>query len=98
MGASDSTSSDLSDGNPEVVLRKQRFGKKAVPNTPLEVVLPDELEDSLRRLKPEGNLLTDRYRNLIINGKIEPRKRLGQQKQKKVERLHKWSYKDWELK
>ena len=97
-GTVDVVSSDLSEDEPEVVLRKQRFGKRAVPDAPLEVVLPDELEDSLRRLKPEGNLLTDRYRNLIINGKIEPRKRLGQQKQKKVERLHKWSYKDWELK
>lgn len=87
-----------SDDGREPELAKRRFGKRAVPEAPLEVVLPDELQDSLRRLKPEGNLLTDRYRNLLLNGKVEVRKRLGDQKKKKVDRTEKWSYKDWKLK
>ncbi|KAH9827929.1 ribosome biogenesis protein NOP53-like [Teratosphaeria destructans] len=83
-----------------VQLQKRRFGKLPIPAAPLEVVLPDELQDSLRRLKPEGNLLTDRYRNLLINGKLEVRKRRdkAQYKGKKTQRTEKWSYKDWKLK
>lgn len=89
-------SSDEDDvGEPELL--KRRFGKVAVPEAPLEVVLPDELQDSLRRLKPEGNLLTDRYRNILINGKLEVRKRRGQPKQRKTTRSEKWTYKDWKL-
>ena len=90
-------SSDESDDGEERLARR-RFGKVAMPSAPLEVQLPDELEDSLRRLKPQGNLLTDRYRNMLLNGKVEVRKRLGQQKQPKTERYEKWSYKDWKLK
>jgi nucleolar protein 53 len=90
-------SSDESDDGEEKLARR-RFGKVQMPTAPLEVQLPDELEDSLRRLKPQGNLLTDRYRNMLLNGKVEVRKRLGQQKQPKTERYEKWSYKDWKLK
>lgn len=90
-------SSDDSDDGVER-LKPRRFGKTQMPSAPLEVQLPDELEDSLRRLKPQGNLLTDRYRNMLLNGKVEVRNRLGQQKKPKVERKEKWSYKDWKLK
>ncbi|KAI5362942.1 Putative ribosome biogenesis protein Nop53/GLTSCR2 [Septoria linicola] len=79
-------------------LRKRRFGQVQVPDALLEVQLPDELQDSLRKLKPEGSLLSDSYRNKIINGKLEPRKRVGQVKQKQTQRREKWSYKDWQLK
>jgi len=91
----DSSASD--DGNDDVRIRRTRFGKYTVPEAPLEVVLPEELEDSLRRLKPEGNLMQDRYRNLLISGKVEVRKRQGLQKQAKNTRSEKWSYKDWKL-
>ncbi|OQO09394.1 hypothetical protein B0A48_04792 [Cryoendolithus antarcticus] len=90
--------SDSSDDGFEPALRRNRFGKRDVPAAPLEVVLPEDLQDSLRRLKPEGNLLTDRYRNLLVNGKVEVRKRLGQRKLRKVDKTEKWSYKDWKLK
>lgn len=67
-----------------------------IPEAPLEVVLPDELQDSLRLLKPEGNLIKDRYRNMILRGKIESRKG-AQRKQAKTTITEKWSYKDWTL-
>lgn len=91
------SSDDESDDGMEK-LAPRRFGKTQMPAAPLEVQLPDELEDSLRRLKPQGNLLTDRYRNMLLNGKVEVRNRLGQQKKPKTERKEKWSYKDWKLK
>lgn len=67
-----------------------------IPDAPLEVVLADELQDSLRALKPEGNLLKDRFRHQLINGRIESRKPT-QHKKPMRERTEKWSYKDWTL-
>ena len=71
--------------------------KKMVPEQSLEVVLPDELEDSLRRLKPEGNLLRDRYRNVLLSGKVEARKPTRQAKKPKMEWTEKWVHKDFKV-
>lgn len=68
-----------------------------VPEKPLELVLPDELQDSLRLLKPEGNLLDDRFRTLIVQGKLEARKPILQSKKKKTKSTEKWSYKDFKI-
>ena len=92
---SDDLDSSADEG--EVTLARRRFGQLPIPEAPLEVVLPDELQDSLRRLKPEGNLTMERYRNLLLNGKLEVRKQQWQRKQRKTERTEKWSYKDWRL-
>ncbi|KAH0148802.1 p60 domain-containing protein, partial [Aureobasidium melanogenum] len=61
---------EINDEDESEVLRRRTLGKHAVPDAPLEVVLADELQDSLRALRPEGNLLKDRYRNLLLNGKM----------------------------
>lgn len=71
--------------------------RSSIPEAPLEVVLPDELRDSLRLLKPEGNLLKDRFRSMMIRGKVESRRQIPYAKQKKYTESEKWSYKDWEL-
>ena len=63
----------------------------------LELVLAEELQDSLRLLKPEGNLLKDRFRNILVSGKMETRKPIQQPKKKRVSYAEKWSYKDWNL-
>jgi nucleolar protein 53 len=77
-------------------LRKKRYAKYAIPEKNLELVLPDELQDSLRALKPEGNLLRDRFRNMMVSGRIEPRpKRAAQQKKAKRTYSEKWTYKDF---
>jgi nucleolar protein 53 len=81
----------------EIVLRKG-LGRAAIPDARLEVVLADELEDSLRRLKPEGNLMQDRFRSMILRGKIESRNKITQPKKPKREVKEKWGYKDWKLK
>jgi nucleolar protein 53 len=69
----------------------------SIPDAPLEIVLPDELRDSLRLLKPEGNLLKDRFRSMMIRGKLESRRPVAYGKQKKYTVSEKWSYKDWTL-
>ena len=70
----------------------------SIPDKPLEVVLPNELRESLRLLKPEGNILNDRFRNLLVQGKIESRTRITQPKKAKRTVTEKWTYKDWKLK
>jgi len=78
-------------------LRRRKLGKIALPEKDLELVLPDELQDSLRLLKPEGNLLKDRYRNLLIRGKVESRRPISFAKKTKRKSTEKWTHKDFML-
>jgi len=86
-----------SDGGDGSLLRRKRLRNVSIPEKNLEVVLPDELQESLRRLKPEGNLLNDRFRHLLVNGKIEPRKPILQPKKKRVTYTEKWTHKDFHI-
>ncbi|KAL8723558.1 MAG: hypothetical protein Q9225_000193 [Loekoesia sp. 1 TL-2023] len=79
------------------VLRRRKFGKHNLPSPPLELVLPDELRDSLRLLKPEGNALGDRFRNIMLRGKIETRRPISQPKKKRRTMTEKWTYKDFRV-
>lgn len=83
---------------PLPVLKKQWTNwLYSLPEPPLELVLPDELQDSLRLLKPEGNLLKDRFRNILIRGKMETRKPIQQPKKKRRTVTEKWTYKDFRV-
>ncbi|KAF7560357.1 hypothetical protein G7046_g3791 [Stylonectria norvegica] len=76
-------------------LRRKQLGRFKLPEKDLELVLPDELQESLRLLKPEGNLLKDRYRSLLVRGKLESRRHLPFHKQAKTKFTEKWTYKDF---
>lgn len=89
--------SDDSDVGDENELRRRQLGKFRLPEKDLELVLPDELKDSLRLLKPEGDLLKDRYRSLIVRGKMEARIKRPFRKQGKSTVTEKWSYKDFRI-
>lgn len=89
---------ESSEEDEEVELRTRRFGVHHVPEGPLEVVLADELQESLRLLKPEGDLLGERFRSMMVRGKVETRKKILQHKKKNGKATEKWSYKDWKLK
>ena len=78
-------------------LRRRRLGKIALPEKDLELVLPDELQDSLRLLKPEGNILKDRYRSLLLRGKVESRRPISFAKKAKRKATEKWTHKDFML-
>lgn len=67
------------------------------PEKQLELVLPDELKDTLRELKPEGNLLDDRFRSLIVQGKLESRKPVTQARKAKRKITEKWMSKDFKV-
>ncbi|KAI9671277.1 MAG: Glioma tumor suppressor candidate region protein 2 [Trizodia sp. TS-e1964] len=90
-------SDESGDDSDSRIQRRCRPAKSRLPSKPLELVLPDELEDSLRRLRPEGSLLSDRFRNLLVRGKMEVRKPVGQTKKAKRKTTEKWTYKDFEL-
>lgn len=81
----------------DVGLRRRKLGVSAVPDRSLELVLPDELQDSLRLLKPEGNLLNDRYRNILLRGKVESRRPIHQPKKAQRKVTEKWASKDFVL-
>lgn len=69
----------------------------SVPERALELVLPDELQDSLRLLKPEGNLVTDRFRNILLRGKVESRRRIHQPRKARRTITEKWASKDFAI-
>ncbi|EPE10740.1 p60 domain containing protein [Ophiostoma piceae UAMH 11346] len=98
LAAAESSSgeSDDEEGD-DNVLRRRQLGKFHLPERDLELVLPDELQGSLRLLKPEGNLLQDRYRSMVVRGKVEARKRRPFRKQPKVKITEKWAHKDFQL-
>ncbi|KAE8354621.1 hypothetical protein BDV28DRAFT_156045 [Aspergillus coremiiformis] len=85
------------EGDDTALRRKPLGGRTYAPEKKLEVVLPDELQDSLRLLKPEGNLLDDRFRTLIVQGKLESRKPVSQPKKAKRKLTEKWGYKDFKV-
>ena len=89
--ADDSSSGD------DLELRRRKLGKIALPERDLELVLPDELQESLRLLKPEGNLLKDRYRSLLVRGKVESRRHISFSKKAKRKATEKWTHKDFML-
>ncbi|TVY80596.1 Ribosome biogenesis protein NOP53 [Lachnellula suecica] len=87
---------DSSEGD-DLELKRRKLGKIALPERELELVLPDELQESLRLLKPEGNLLKDRYRNLLVRGKLESRRPISFSKKPKRKATEKWTHKDFAL-
>lgn len=72
----------------------RKLGKFDVIEGPIEVKLSNELSDSLRKLKPEGNLLYDQMKRMQAKGMIETR-RGRDRKSGKKKNTEKWSYKDF---
>ncbi|POR34741.1 Uncharacterized protein TPAR_05054 [Tolypocladium paradoxum] len=87
------TASEVTDDK----LRRKQLGKFKLPEKDLELVLPDELQESLRLLKPEGNLLKDRYRSMLVRGKVESRRHIPFKRQARRKLTEKWTHKDFVL-
>lgn len=69
---------------------------KELPVAPLELQLSDELAESLRLLKPEGNLFRDRYRSFVERGIVEGRFERNRRGRKfPVKYVEKYDYKHW---
>ena len=54
-------------------LAGQKLGKHKVPEGEVSVQIGEDLSESLRELKPEGNLFRDRFQSLQQRALIEPR-------------------------
>jgi len=70
--------------------KPKKLGRLQYEHEEIEVKLTDELEGSLRLLRPEGHLLEDRFKSLQRRNIIEPRKR--------AKRLRKYKLKEFEKK
>lgn len=92
----EAATSDSENGE-DIEVRRRRLGKIQLPERNLELVLPDELQESLRLLKPEGNALKDRYRSVLLRGLVEGRRPISFKKQKKRKMTEKWTHKDFML-
>jgi nucleolar protein 53 len=80
---------------PKLSVVKERKTKE-LPEPPLELQLSDELAESFRLLKPEGNLFRDRYRSLVSRGVIEPRLAPNRRGRRyPVKYVEKYDYKHW---
>ncbi|KAM4627930.1 ribosome biogenesis protein NOP53 isoform 2-T2 [Polymixia lowei] len=71
----------------------RRLGKLKFKAQDLEVQLSDELAGSLRRLKPEGSILKDRFKSLQKRNLIEPRERAKFVRRLKVKYVEKRAFK-----
>ncbi|SCU82679.1 LADA_0C07228g1_1 [Lachancea dasiensis] len=80
---------------PATAKRTHKLGTKhSVRDDNLEVKFSDELSDSLRKLKPEGNLLYDTVQKLQGSGKIEARVPVRKGRRYSPKITEKWTYKD----
>ena len=70
-----------------------RVGKHVVPKQHVDVQTGDELSESLRQLKPEGNLFYDRFQNLQARGLLEARKPVVPSRRYKLREYDRHSFK-----
>ncbi|KAJ3257444.1 Glioma tumor suppressor candidate region protein 2 [Boothiomyces macroporosus] len=59
----------------------------------MEIQLPDEMADSLYKLKPEGNLIKDRFKSLEARNLIEPRVPVKRKRKYKIKEVESHDYK-----
>ncbi|KAG0230488.1 hypothetical protein BGW42_000909 [Actinomortierella wolfii] len=71
----------------------KRVGKFNIPKEKTQVQLQEELAESLRQLKPEGNLLKDRFQSFVERNIIEPRMPVAKRRRYKLKTYEKHSYK-----
>ncbi|CEP21316.1 unnamed protein product [Cyberlindnera jadinii] len=90
------TKKDNFDHEKDLVAKRNKLGSKyKVEDSMVEVKLSDELSDSLRKLKAEGNLLYDQMRSMQSSGKIETRRPTKQKRKYSPKITEKWTYKDF---
>lgn len=90
------TKEDNFEHEKELVAKRHKLGSKhKVEDSMVEVKLSDELTDSLRKLKTEGNLFYDQMRSMQSRGKIETRKPVKMKRKYNPKITEKWTYKDF---
>jgi len=75
----------------------QKVGKYKVQECEVDVQLGEDLSESLRGLKPEGNLFRDRFLSLQHRALIEPRQPvLPRRRKTKIKEYEKHAWKRFE--
>ncbi|KAK2505625.1 hypothetical protein MC885_005601 [Smutsia gigantea] len=74
--------------------RPRRLGRLKYQAPDIDVQLSSELSDSLRTLKPEGNILRDRFKSFQKRNMIEPRERAKFKRKYKVKLVEKRAFRE----
>uniref|UniRef100_A0A2K5YM26 Ribosome biogenesis protein NOP53 n=1 Tax=Mandrillus leucophaeus TaxID=9568 RepID=A0A2K5YM26_MANLE len=74
--------------------KPRRLGRLKYQAPDIDVQLSSELTDSLRTLKPEGNILRDRFKSFQRRNMIEPRERAKFKRKYKVKLVEKRAFRE----
>ncbi|XP_040833820.1 ribosome biogenesis protein NOP53 isoform X3 [Ochotona curzoniae] len=74
--------------------KPRRLGRLKYQPPEIDVQLSSELSDSLRTLKPEGNILRDRFKSFQRRNMIEPRERAKFKRKYKVKLVEKRAFRE----
>ncbi|XP_057568669.1 ribosome biogenesis protein NOP53 isoform X2 [Hippopotamus amphibius kiboko] len=77
--------------------RPRRLGRLKYQDPDIDVQLSSELSDSLRTLKPEGNILRDRFKSFQRRNMLEPRERAKFKRKYKVKLVEKRAFREIQL-
>jgi nucleolar protein 53 len=77
-------------------VKTAKLSKLAYKPLPMTVQLSEDLAESLRELKPEGNVFTERFNNLQKRCLIETRVPVTQHRRYKLKEYEKHSYKKFQ--
>jgi len=75
----------------KAISQPPKLGKHTFEPLPVQVLTTEELEESkgsLRQLKPTAMLAKERFKSLQRRGLIEPRRKVGKSRGKKIEYVH----------
>ncbi|CAI9553330.1 unnamed protein product [Staurois parvus] len=75
-------------------LQPRRLGRLKYQEPDIDVLLSEELTDSLRKLKPEGSLAKDRFKSFQKRNLIEPRERAKFKRKLKVKYVEKRAFRE----
>ncbi|CAJ0936621.1 unnamed protein product [Ranitomeya imitator] len=75
-------------------LQPKRLGRLKYQEPDIDVLLSEELTDSLRRLKPEGSVTKDRFKSFQKRNLIEPRERAKFKRKLKVKYVEKRAFRE----
>ncbi|XP_005361129.1 ribosome biogenesis protein NOP53 isoform X1 [Microtus ochrogaster] len=77
--------------------KPRRLGRLKYQDPDIDVQLSSELSGSLRTLKPEGNILRDRFKSFQKRNMIEPRERAKFKRKYKVKLVEKRAFREIQL-
>ncbi|XP_069859575.1 ribosome biogenesis protein NOP53-like isoform X1 [Dipodomys merriami] len=77
--------------------KPRRLGRLKYQDPDIDVQLSSELSGSLRTLKPEGNILRDRFKSFQRRNMIEPRERAKFKRKYKVKLVEKRAFREIQL-